>query len=70
MKMDEYEWAVKEMMKDSNYLYTSMIRDQYSLGKVIGKKYKLLRVAYTVFMVGLILSCVLFAIFILVFPVT
>ena len=63
MKMDEYEWAVKEMMKDNNYLYSSMIRDQYSLGKVIGKKYKLLRVAYTVFMVGLILSRILFASF-------
>jgi hypothetical protein len=68
MKMDEYEWAVKEMMKDSNYLYTSMIRDQYSLGKVIGKKYKLLRVAYTIFMIGLILSSILFAIFILAVP--
>jgi predicted metal-dependent HD superfamily phosphohydrolase len=68
MKMDEYEWAVKEMMKDSNYLYTSMIRDQYSLGKVIGKKYKLLRVAYTIFMVGLIVSSILFAIFILAVP--
>ncbi len=68
MKMDEYEWAVKEMMKDSSYLYTSMIRDQYSLGKVIGKKYKLLRVAYTIFMVGLILSSILFAIFIVAGP--
>jgi hypothetical protein len=68
MKMDEYEWAVKEMMKDSNYLYSSMIRDQYSLGKVIGKKYKLLRVAYTVFMIGLILSSILFAIFVLAVP--
>jgi len=68
MKMDEYEWAVKEMMKDSNYLYTSMIRDQYSLGKVIGKKYKLLRVAYTIFMIGLILSSILFAIFIVAVP--
>lgn len=68
MTMNEYEWAVKEMMKDNNYLYTSMIRDQYSLGKVIGRKYKLLRVAYTVFMVGLILSSLLFAIFILAVP--
>jgi predicted metal-dependent HD superfamily phosphohydrolase len=68
MKMDEYEWAVKEMMKDSNYLYTSMIRDQYSLGKVIGKKYKLLRVAYTIFMIGLIFSSILFAIFIVAVP--
>ncbi|KPL16322.1 MAG: hypothetical protein AMS26_04935 [Bacteroides sp. SM23_62] len=68
MTMDEYEWAVTEMMKDSNYLYSSMIRDQYSLGKVIGRKYKLLRVAYTVFMIGLIISSLLFAIFIVAVP--
>jgi len=65
MKLEEYEWAVKEMMDDQNYLYSSMIRDQYSLGKVISQKYRLLRIAYTVFMIGLILSSVLFAIFVL-----
>lgn len=68
MKMDEYEWAVKEMMDDQNYLYSSMIRDQYSLGKVIGHKYRLLRIAYTVFMVGIILSSLIFAVFILFVP--
>ena len=65
MEMDDYEWAVKEMMADQNYLYSSMIRDQYSLGKVISQKYKLLRTAYTIFMIGLILSSVLFAVFVL-----
>jgi len=65
MSLEEYEWAVKEMMTDQNYLYSSMIRDQYSLGKVIGHKYRLLRIAYTIFMVGLILSSILFAIFVL-----
>jgi len=65
MEMEDYEWAVKEMMDDPNYLYSSMIRDQYSLGKVISQKYKLLRIAYTIFMIGLILSSVLFAVFIL-----
>ena len=68
MDAEEYEWAVKEMMKDSNYLYSSMIRDQYSLGKVIGRKYQLLRIAYTVFMIGIILSSILFAIVILANP--
>jgi len=63
MEAEEYDWAVKEMMKDSNYLYSSMIRDQYSLGKVIGKKYKLLRIAYTVFMIGIVISTILFAVF-------
>jgi hypothetical protein len=68
MDAEEYEWAVKEMIKDSNYLYSSMIRDQYSLGKVIGKKYRLLRIAYTVFMIGIILSSILFAIFLFAIP--
>jgi len=68
MGMEEYEWAMKEMMADSDYLYSSMIRDQYSLGKVISKKYRLLRVAYTVFMIGIILSSLLFALFILFEP--
>jgi predicted metal-dependent HD superfamily phosphohydrolase len=62
MSMDEYEWAVKELISDDDYLYTSMIRDQYSLGKVISRKYKLLRIAYNVFMFGLILSSILFAV--------
>ncbi len=65
MTLEEYEWAVKEMMADQTYLYSSMIRDQYSLGKVVSQKYRLLRTAYTIFMVGLILSSLLFAVFIL-----
>ena len=69
MKLDEYEWAVKEMMSDYNYLYNSMIRDQHSLGRVISQKYKLLRIAYSIFMYGLILSTISFAIVVLAFPV-
>jgi len=68
MEYDDYEWAVKEMMKDDNHLYTNMIKDQYSLGKVIGQKYRLLRVAYTVFMFGLILSTIVFALVLMIFP--
>ena len=68
MELEEYEWAVKEMMADQDYLYSSMIRDQYSLGKVISQKYRLLRIAYTIFMIGIILSSLLFAVFILFVP--
>ena len=68
MDMEEYEWAMKEMMNDQDYLYSSMIRDQYNLGKVISQKYRLLRTAYTIFMIGLILSSFLFAVFILFVP--
>ncbi len=67
MELEEYEWAIKEIMKDYNYLYSSMIKDQYYLGKVISRKYKLLRIAYTVFMFGLIISTIIYAIIVLAF---
>ena len=62
MPLDEYEWAVNEMMKDNEYLYNSMIKDLYFLGLVLEKKYKLLRITYNIFMVGLIISVIAFVI--------
>ena len=60
MKLDEYEWAINEMINDDQYLYTTMTKDQYFLGKVLAKKYKLLRWAYSVFMLGLVVSVIAF----------
>ena len=60
MKLQEYDWAVKEMMKDSEYLYSNLIQDIYHLGVVLGKKYRLLRVAYTFFMFGFVISVISF----------
>lgn len=62
MKLDEFEWAMGEMMKDRNYLYSSMKKDLYFLGLVLDKKYKILRLTYSVFMVGIIVSVAAFAI--------
>lgn len=56
MKLDDYEWAINEMINDDQYLYSSMTKDQYYLGKVLAKKYKLLRWAYNIFMVGIVVS--------------
>lgn len=60
MPLEEYEWAVNDMMKDRDYLYNSMIRDLYFLGKVLNRKYNLLRITYNIFMVGIIASVVAF----------
>ena len=38
MELDEYQWAMNEMLKDSEYLYNSMIKDIYFLGIVLAKK--------------------------------
>lgn len=62
MKLEDYEWAMKEMLKDADYLYSSLIRDIYFLGIVLGKKYRLLRLAYTVFMFGFVASVIAFVI--------
>jgi len=62
MELLEYERAMKVMMQDADYLYGSLIQDIYYLGTVLGKKYKLIRLAYTVFMIGIVLSVIAFAI--------
>ena len=50
------------MMRDADYLYDSLLQDIYSLGTVLGKKYRLLRLAYNIFMIGIVLSVIAFAI--------
>ena len=62
MQLDEYNWAMNEMLKDREYLYNSMIKDIYFLGVVLARKYKYLRISYTIFMWGMILAVVAFGI--------
>jgi len=59
---DEYDNAMRKMMGDSEYLYGSLIKDIYNQGVVLGKKYKLTHLAYNVFMIGLVVSVLAFAI--------
>ena len=60
MSLDDFEWAMGEMMKDSDYLYSSLKKDLYFLGLVLDRKYKILRITYTVFMIGIIVSVLAF----------
>ena len=62
MELDEFEWAMGEVMKDRDYLYSSLKKDLYFLGIVLHKKYKILHFTYTIFLVGIILSVVAFAV--------
>ena len=63
MKLPDFELAMDEMMKDRDYLYGSLTKDLYFLGLlVLNRKYKLLRTTYTVFMIGVIVSVITFAV--------
>ncbi len=60
MPKDDYVEGLEELMQDSRRLYDNMARDLHGLGNVLAKKYKLLRISYSVFMVGLVLSVLCF----------
>ncbi len=70
MNLKEFSWGMQQMMNDKDYLYSSMITDFYYLGKVLSKKYKYLRISYNIFMYGMIISIIVFAVFIAMNPVT
>lgn len=68
MTLPDYQDGINAMMNDSEFLYGSMTRDIYNLGVVLGRKYRLLRVTYSVFMFGFIISVLSFVVAITMFP--
>jgi len=46
MKLADYEWAIGELVKDKEYIYSSLTKDLYFLGLVLHRKYKILRLTY------------------------
>ena len=62
MPYDQFEWAIHEIMEDHDYVYNSLTRDLYNLGNVLDRKYRLLRITYTIFMIGIILSVLSFVV--------
>ena len=60
LSSEEFEEGMVEMMQEGDRIYRNMIRDLHGLGSVLMRKYSMLRYSYTVFMVGLIVSVVLF----------
>ena len=66
MSLPDYDWAMQEMLADKDYLYSSIAKDNYFLGVVLAKKYRFLRYAYNIFMYGLILSMIAFAIAVMI----
>ncbi|RYY41717.1 MAG: phosphohydrolase [Chitinophagaceae bacterium] len=60
MELEKYQWAMNELLKDREYIYSSLIKDTYYLGLVLARKYKFLRISYTIFMFGLIAAVLAF----------
>ncbi|SIT92369.1 Pycsar system effector family protein [Pontibacter indicus] len=55
IQLDSYTYreGIRNIMRDHNLLYNSMADNIYLQGKVLSRKYRLLKLAYTVFALGL-----------------
>ncbi|PSR56158.1 metal-dependent phosphohydrolase [Adhaeribacter arboris] len=62
LPLEDFQAGMYEIMREKDALYTNMITDIYYLGDVLAKKYRLLRISYTIFMIGLILTVIAFVI--------
>jgi len=62
LSLDNFQSGMHELMGNRDKLYDNMITDIYYLGEVLSRKYRLLRISYTIFMVGLILTALSFGI--------
>jgi predicted metal-dependent HD superfamily phosphohydrolase len=67
MKLEEYKDGIKSLMNDRDFLYGSLTEDIYRMGVLLGRKYKLLRIAYNVFMIGFALAVAAYIIVIVLF---
>ena len=62
MNLNEYEWAIQELVKDKDYIYSSLTKDLYFLGLVLNRKYNILRWTYTIFIIGIVISVLAFGV--------
>ncbi|RDV15687.1 HD domain-containing protein [Pontibacter diazotrophicus] len=62
LPLEGFQEGMHDIMRDKKSLYNNMITDIYFLGDVLSRKYRILRISYSVFMIGLVLTVIGFAI--------
>jgi hypothetical protein len=56
MHEDEFVEGMVDLVQDNTVVYETMMRNVYGLGSVLKKKFALLKIAYTAFMIALVLG--------------
>jgi hypothetical protein len=59
----DFEDTMLTILKDDDYLYRSLLGDFYGQGIVLRRKYRLLKYSYNIFLIGLVLSTIVFGFF-------
>jgi hypothetical protein len=66
---EKFEAEMETIIRDQRLIHRSMIKDLYSLGKVLAeKKYRYLRLCYVTFLVGLAVSAIVLVVSIIIAP--
>lgn len=67
---DDYVQGMKELITDTDALYVKMIEDIHGLGSVLARKYRFLRISYTVFLGSLVAGVLMFVVVLAVVALT
>lgn len=62
MDEDDFIEGMTDLIRNTDLVYLNMIRDTYGLGMVLLKKYQLLRVSYSIFMISLVTGVAAFVV--------
>ncbi|HEY1114118.1 MAG TPA: Pycsar system effector family protein [Chitinophagaceae bacterium] len=62
MNYEDYAHSMFRVLKSERLLYSSLVRNLYEQGIVLGQKYRMLKIAYNVFMFGFVISVIVFVI--------
>lgn len=62
LELKDFKAKIGKIIESKEAIYDSLTMDLYYLGIVLKKKYRLLRLTYTVFIIGIVLSVLAFAI--------
>lgn len=57
---DTYQAAINRVMEDRGFLYQTITKDVYRLGIDLNDRYRFIRIAYNIFLIGIIVSAFMF----------
>lgn len=60
MPLAEYEAAVSTLMESKDFLYATIKKDLHRLGVDLSRRYRMIRISYDIFLVGIIVSVLMF----------
>ena len=62
MPLEDYKYGMRKMMDDADFLYGTIIKDIYLQARTLGRKFRLLRYSYNIFMYGMAATVIVFLI--------